>query len=344
MMIVITMLRSTRLITAVGCGLMSVSLSAAENSTGFSIKETDHGVVVKVDGRMVATYVLDQANKPYLYPVYGPTGKQMTRAYPMKTVEGERHDHPHHRGINFGHEGINGVDTWSERRTWEELSKRGERWVERSKQRLQALGRIQHRKFTELKATKDSAVIEQLCDYVSAEGKRVLTEKRQLTFRVMGDKRVLDFDQDLIASEGDAHFEDKKDSGLSIRVPTSMDVTSEPGGTIINGAGDRDKDAWSKAGKWCDYNGPVEGEHLGVAILNHPSSFRHVTRWHVRTYGLFTANPFASQQFNKNDPDASFTLKAGDRIKLRHRFIFHRGDEKAARIEEAYEAYAKEKR
>ena len=342
MMRSMTMLRLSAFLIVFGIAVAPVQ--AAKKSTGFSITETDNTVVVKVDGKPFATYVLDQANKPYLYPVYGPTGKQMTRAYPMKQVEGERHDHPHHRGINFGHEGINGVDTWSEKMTWEELSQRGERWVARSKERLKALGKIRHRKFTQLKATRKSAVIEQLCDYVSREGKIVLTENRRLTFRVVGDTRTIDFDQDLIASEGDAHFEDKKDSGLSIRVPTSMDVTSEPGGTIINSAGDRDKDAWSKAGKWCDYNGPVAGEHLGVAILNHPSSFRHVTRWHVRTYGLFTANPFASQQFNKKDPDASFTLKAGERLKLRHRFIFHRGDEKAARIAEVYEAYAQEKR
>lgn len=342
MMPLLTMLRLIPFLLA--SGHLVTGLSAADKSIGFSVTEIDKSVVVKVDGKPFATYVLDQANKPYLYPVYGPTGKQMTRAYPMEKVEGERHDHPHHRGINFGHEGINGVDTWSEKLTWKELSQRGERWVKRSEDRLKALGKIQHRKFTQLKATRKSAVIEQLCDYVSRDGKRVLTEKRRLTFRVVGATRTIDFDQDLIASNGDAHFEDKKDSGLSIRVPTSMDVTSEPGGTIINSAGDRDKGAWSKAGKWCDYNGPVEGEHLGVAILNHPSSFRHVTRWHVRTYGLFTANPFASQQFNKQDPDVSFTLKAGESIKLRHRFIFHHGDEKAANIAETYEAYAKEKR
>ncbi len=335
------MLRTTSLFTVFTCGLLTLS---AANKSRFTITESKGSVDIKVDGEPFATYVLDQANKPYLYPVYGPTGKQMTRAYPMKTIEGERHDHPHHRGINFGHEGINGVDTWSERLTWEELKQRGERWVKRSEDRMKALGRIKHRKFTKLKTTKDSAVIEQLCDYLDAKGKRVLTEKRRLTFRADGGTRTIDFDQDLIASDGDAHFEDKKDSGLSIRVPTSMDVTSEKGGRIVNSNGNRDLDAWSKTGKWCDYNGPVGGEHLGVAILNHPSSFRHVTRWHVRTYGLFTANPFASKQFNKNDPDVSFTLKAGEEIKLRHRFLFHRGDEKAAGIEKAWKAYAKQKR
>ena len=33
--------------------------------------------------------------------------------------------------------------------------------------------------------------------------------------------------------------------------------------------------------------GQVEGKVRGIAILNHPESFRHPTPWHVRTYGLF---------------------------------------------------------
>jgi len=37
------------------------------------------------------------------------------------------------------------------------------------------------------------------------------------------------------------------------------------------------------------------------------------------------------------------TLKKGEKITLRHRFVFHDGDEKAGRIAEAYAEYAKEK-
>ena len=36
-----------------------------------------------------------------------------------------------------------------------------------------------------------------------------------------------------------------------------------------------------------------------------------------------------------------YELKAGERLKLRHRFLFHKGDEKAAKIAEAFEVYAK---
>jgi hypothetical protein len=44
------------------------------------------GVSVRVDGKPFATYVVNEANKPYLWPVYGPTGKAMTREFPMKEV------------------------------------------------------------------------------------------------------------------------------------------------------------------------------------------------------------------------------------------------------------------
>tara|TARA_Y100000588_G_C14129270_1_gene870844 strand:- start:496 stop:1284 length:789 start_codon:yes stop_codon:yes gene_type:complete len=259
----------------------------------------------------------------------------------MKKVEGERHDHPHHRGINFGHEGIGGADSWSEQLTWDELGKNPNR-AKLVAERLKALGGIKHRTYEKLFADDNHALVVELCDYFDASGKKVISEERRMTFRAGNNFRSIDFDQDLIASEGPVFFEDKKDAGLSIRVPTSMDVTSEKGGTIVNSEGDYDKAAWSKKAKWCDYNGPVGSERLGVAILNHPSSFRHPTGWHVRTYGLFTANPFASKQFDRNAPDLGFELKAGQRIKLRHRILFHEGDEKQAKIAEAFEAYAKE--
>ena len=41
--------------------------------------------------------------------------------------------------------------------------------------------------------------------------------------------------------------------------------------------------------------------------------------------------------------DGSFMLKKGKSTTLRQRVIFHNGDEKAAKIAEAYKAYAKEK-
>jgi hypothetical protein len=320
-------------------------------------KTSDGGFIVKADGKPFATYVVTEANKTYLWPVYGPTGKAMTRAYPMLEVEGEQHDHPHHRGICYGHESV-GFPGWTETEKTGKVTGGGETWPEARTfapkaakpgeappaphKRLPLLGSIKHIEYKQLSAKGNEAVVVDLCEHRDPSGKSFLTEERTMIFRATTTTRSIDFDQDFIASQGTVRFDDRKDAGLSIRVPTSMAVDSKQGGKIVNSEGLTDADAWSKSAKWCDYHGPVEGEHLGVAMFNHPSSFRYPTRWHVRTYGLFTANPFAAKQFNKEEQDASHDLQKGQRLKLRHRFLLHSGDEKAAGIKEAYEAYAKE--
>ncbi len=307
---------------------------------GFTVEKTAAGgVIVKVDGQPFAEYVVDQANKPYLAPVFGVEGKQMTRNYPMKTIDGETHDHPHHRGICFGHEDIGGSEFWSEKKTYEEMNAKKPKSGD---SHIAKLGSTKHRAYKELKADKDSAVIDDIIDWLDPSGKKIMEEDRRMTFRAPNGTRTIDMDQDLIANAGAVRIEDRKDAGLSIRVPTSMAVDSKLGGKIINSEGITDADAWAKRAKWVDYHGPVEGETLGVAMLNHPSSFRFPTPWHVRTYGLFTANAFASKGFDKKAEDWGFELKSGEHLKLRHRFLFHSGDEKTAKIAEAWETYSKE--
>jgi hypothetical protein len=315
------------------------------------------GFEVKADGKPFASYVVNEANKPYLWPVYGPTGKAMTRAYPMQLVEGEQHDHPHHRGMTYGHESAGfpgwrdagggkaagGGETWAEAKTFGEAASKPNASAATLK-RAAELGRIAHLSYPEFGVKNNKAVVLEICEHQDSAGKRFLVEERHLSFHATQSTRIIDFDQDFIAADGDVRFDDRKDAGLSIRVPTSMAVDSKLGGRIVTSEGLTDKEAWATAAKWCDYSGPVEGETLGVAMFNHPSSLRYPTRWHVRTYGLFTANPFAQNQFNKELPDGGIDLKKGGRLKLRHRFVFHAGDEKAAKIQEAFELYTKEAR
>ena len=73
-------------------------------------------------------------------------------------------------------------------------------------------------------------------------------------------------------------------------------MPSKAGGSSI-ADGQTNAAAWGKRAEWVDYHGPVDGETVGIAIFNHPSSFRYPTGWHVRTYGLFAANPFAEHSF-----------------------------------------------
>ena len=325
--------------SALICFALAFVATAASQAAITVEKTATGGAIVKADGQPFAEYIVDQANKPYLAPVFGVGGKQMTRNYPMKTVEGEQHDHPHHRGICFGHEEIAGSDTWAEEATFAGNAKYAKR--------LEHLGRQKHREYKTIESSGDAATITVLIDYLDKSGKKQLEEERTFIFRASGDTRTIDVNQKLTASEGAVLVGDKKDSGLSIRVPTEMCVDIEKSkkgtGHIINSEGQTDADAWGKRAKWCDYYGTVGGEHVGVAILNHPTSFRYPTPWHVRTYGLFTANAFGTKSLDKTAEDGAYELKKGETTLLRHRFLFHKGDAKEGKIAEAFEAYAKEK-
>ena len=66
-----------------------------------TIEKSPAGATVKIDGQLFTEYVTLSESKPILWPIMGPTGKKMTRDYPMLTTEGETHDHPHHRSLWF---------------------------------------------------------------------------------------------------------------------------------------------------------------------------------------------------------------------------------------------------
>ncbi len=322
------------------CALGAVATSAAEKK-GFTTEKSAAGIVVKHNGQPFTEYVTLSQNKPILWPIVGPTGKEMTRRYPMDKVEGEQHDHPHHRSFYFGHQSINGLEFWHDRSSFEGPKST----PESMKPKLEKLGVTKHREFKEVSADADKAVIAIANDYVAFEGgRKIMEDTRRFTFRADANSRTVDVEIDFHNSTKEpVIFADMKDAGFSLRLPTSMALTSKQGGKIINSEGITDKDTWAKRAKWVDYHGPVQGEHLGVAFMEHPTSFRHPTPWHVRDYGLFTANAFGSKSLDKNLPDAAHTLKPGEKLKLRYRIIFHKGDEKVANIAAAYERFAKEK-
>lgn len=320
--------------------LASPPLVAAE----LSLREESDGVSVLVDGALFTKYVTGDAatNKPYFYPVVGPTGQEMTRAYPMKDVPGEAQDHPHHRSLWFGHQFIDDFDTWHEELTLVERAKGDAAKLAELRKKL---GATKHREVLEAKASGGRAVLRVASDYLDAAGRRLAEDERTFVFSVAEDgTRVVDVDLVFTGVADSVTFSDAKDAGLSVRVAHAMCVKAGQGGRIVTSGGDEDDAAWGKRAAWCDFNGPVVegGETLGIAILNHPSSRRHPTPWHARTYGLFTANPFGLKSVAGEAEEGPVVLAKGESFTLRHRLLFHRGDEKAAKVAEAWERYAAE--
>lgn len=311
---------------ALGMALPAVvaALSArAANAAELAATRHEGGVRIEVDGTLFADYLINTGPKPILWPVIGPTGVEMTRAYPMRVREGEKQDHPHQRSMWFTHGSVNGVDFWSENA---------------------GHGSIIHREFLEVSAGGSVAVIAARNDWIGPDGTKHCEDERRLVFSSGDDWRAIDFEITLRASERAVVFGDTKEGTFGLRVPTVMDVTSGMGGRIVNSQGQTNEQAWGQAAAWVDYHGPVGGEVVGVAILNHPSSFRFPTTWHVRTYGLFAANPFGLSDFRgTKEVDGSYRLEAGESFTLRYRVLLHRGDEQEGKVAEAFAAYAQEK-
>jgi len=339
--------RSISMQAAFPLALLAFLPAQAQNGKRFELVRTDSGVTVHVDGKLFADYIVDQGNKPFLYPIIGPAGDLMTRGYPMIDVEGERQDHPHHRSLWFGHEDVNGFDTWHEPLSMEERAARKKDPAEREaylKEALSGLASTVHREFARLSADKNRAILVSRNDYVDPSGNKLMADERTFTFRALKDgTRMIDVDIVLSAPYGPVVLGDAKDAGFSVRVPTVLDVDSNLGGVLINSKGDRGKKAWGKRADWCDYHGMMDGRRMGIAILNHPESFRYPTPWHVRTYGLMTANPFGLQAVAKEKDSGKIELRGSETITLRHRVVLHEGDHEAAGIQTRWEAYAKGK-
>lgn len=300
--------------------LMSFSGQAAE----VTAERTDQGVAVKIDGQPFTEYLTLAGTKPVLWPILGPTGRPFTRGYPQtppSSGKGGTKDHIHQRSLWFAHGGVNGVDFW--------LETPGK------------AGTIRHREFVQVESGREAVVVTRN-DWLDLAGKKVCEDQRTLRFGGDAAARWIDFTIALKASEGPVEFTDTKEGSFGVRVADTMRVESKLGGRIVNSEGQTDAAAWSKPAPWVDYHGPVDGQKVGIAIMNHPGSFRYPTYWHVRTYGLFAANPFAQHDFGRSNKKAPYMLPQGETLMLRYRVLLHRGDEKEGRVAESFKAFAAE--
>ena len=299
------------------CCVVAILGAAGPSMAEVTAEQSGDKVVVKIDGESFAEYVPDFHGTPIIWPIIGPTGKPMTRAYPMGEGPGEKQDHVHHRSLWFTHGDVNGLSFW-DRET------------------------IKHRRYVKVESGAQAVIVTEN-EWLAPDGKRQCEDQRTLTFGTDGDARWVDFDITIKASDGVVKFGDTKEGTFGVRVAGTMKATSDPPGRIVNSEGQTDGDAWAKKAAWVDYQGPVAGEIVGIAILNHPSSFRFPTYWHVRTYGLFAANPFGLHDFVRGQQvDGSHTLNPGETMTFRYRVLFHRGDEKVGKVAEAFADYSKQ--
>ena len=175
----------------------------------------------------------------------------------------------------------------------------------------------------------------------------VTSTQRLVVYSTPENERQFDFENQMTAGSQDAVFGETKEGSAAIRIAETMRAKQPKGkpaeGHIINSTGQKDAEVWGKNADWVAMTGPIDGKTYTIAFFDHPSSFRHPTRWHARDYGLFAANPFGGNQMDKNEPKDSgnYTLKAGQTFSLKYRVLILEGEADAAKLAERYAAYAK---
>lgn len=295
-----------------------------ETDAGVSVREDPGGFLsIRAGASEITRYCFGpqfaKFKKPFFYPVMV-QGVSITRAFPMEDKAGEDRDHPHHTGVWFTHGEVNGRDYWAKLP-------------------------ITHKRIIN---TYSGPVVGGIVAE-NAWGEDLL-ETQDIGVYSVGQDVIMDWVITLKADKADVHLGKTKEGGMAVRVATGITApeanrqtqTGRGQGKMVDADGNQgepairdDKRQRKQSAVWADDYGKVNGKTVGVAIMNHPTSWRHPTDWHVRNYGLFAANAFFLQ--------GEHTLKKGESITLKYRLYFHGGDPTEAKVSEVYAGYANAK-
>ncbi len=298
-----------------------------------SVKENK--IDVLIGGKTFTSFLYpDTLEKPVLYPIIAANGIAVTRGFPLNPKPGDPIDHPHHIGLWFNYENLNGLDFWNNSYAIPKEKKSQYGWIRTDKI---------------IEAT--SGPVGKLAYHANwtNQQKEVILEETT-TFEFSGDahQRIIDRTTTLKA-DMDAKFTDAKDGMLGLRLahelqmPTTEDqkftddkgnVTIVKGGTdkiptgnYLTSAGKTGNDAWSTRGVWCKVYGKIGTDSVSIAIIDNPKNPNYPTFWHARNYGLFAANPLGEKIFTNGKSEKNLTLKKGESVTFKYRIVIENGKE-----------------
>jgi hypothetical protein len=312
--------------------------------------EGAHRVDVAIGGRPFTSYIWpDRVKKPVLDPIRSANGTAVTRGWPLNPRPGERVDHPHHVGLWFTYESVNGVDFWnnSDALTPDDAPK---------------MGTILHRRIVSAKSGRDRGELETESDWVLPGGKTLLHERTQFFFSGDAVTRTIERIATLTALDTRVVFADAKDGMLGMRVARQLEqpsneplafadiagrVTNVPAmdntgitGEYVSSEGKKGDAVWSTRGRWTMLTGAIGDEAVTIAMIDHPKNPGFPTYWHARGYGLFAANPLGRKVFDEGREAMNFTLEPRASATFRYRVVVVEGKATADRIEREFNAFA----
>lgn len=274
----------------------------------------------------------DTLEKPVLFPVNAANGTTVTRGFPLNNRPGEPTDHPHHIGIWFTYENVNGLDFWNNSFA-----------IPNEKKHL--YGWIRTDSILEATSGKDG-VLAYHANWTNREKKVLLEETTRFVFSGDVHQRIIDRIT-VLKADTNILFTDAKDGLLGIRVAHELQIpatgtkkfTDDKGNvtevkgsddTIANGnyvtsEGKYGDSAWSTRAAWCKMYAKMGTDSVSITILDHPENPNYPTYWHARGYGLFAANPLGEKIFTNGKRSKNFQLEKGGSVTFAYRIIIQDG-------------------
>ena len=258
----------------------------------------------------------DQWNKPFIYPLHAPNGENVLRdIIPTAADQGsskEGTDHFHHKGVWVSVDSVN--------------EKMLNFWHEKDRIVCQDVDAEVRGKTGQLKVVN-----------AWMEGDDVLL--KEYTTITIHPYRLLTYRINLKPVSKDVTFNDTKEGFFAVRVAHTMREMN--GGRITNADGLKgEKECWGKPTPWIDYCGEVGEKTCGVTLMDHPDNFR-LSRYHVRSYGLFSISPFGPKKYSNNEQPASpVTISPGNEgLTLTYGLYVHDGETARADVAKAYQSF-----
>ncbi len=288
---------------------------------------------ITIDGKSFTEFVFtDTMEKPFLYPIYAPNGQAITRGFPWKPEPNDPVDHPHHIGLWFNYENVNGLDFWNNSFAIAPEKKKQYGWI-----RTDAIVET---------ASGPQGKLVYTANWTDQQKNILLREKTTYTFSVADGKRIIDKHTVLTAVQ-DVAMPDAKDGMLGLRVAHELELPvkqtkeykddkgivtkvlatkdSTVTGNYLTSEGKQGDAAWGTRGTWCMLYGKKGGDSISIAIIDHPENPGYPTFWHARNYGLFAANPIGQKAFSDGKLVLNYKLAKGQQAIFRHRIVIASG-------------------
>jgi len=331
----------------IGFFLFPLIAVAQKNSVTVTPVTGQQKVSIQVGGKPFTEFVYtDSMEKPFLYPIMAADGQTITRGFPWNPQAGDPVDHPHHIGLWFNYEKVNGLDFWNNSFAIAADKKKNYGW-------------IRTQEITETKSGSQGKLAYK-ANWINQQQDVLLTEKTSFTFSAGDNVRVIDRVTELTAMQ-DVSFPDVKDGMLGLRVAHELElpinetreykdasgnvtkVTAAKDaavtGNYLTSEGKQGDAAWGTRGNWCMLYGRKGNDAISIAIIDHSKNPGYPTYWHARNYGLFAANPLGQKVFSNGKETLDFKLAKGQTTVFRYRIVIASGKEKLSN--EAIEQFVK---